>query len=359
MTNVRAGDEWPEAPSDASYHDESNPIDWLEGFRGHGWSVSAVPPGPFPFITPPYPRSLYGPPGTFWTFDEAALAAHYTNLPPGVTVTAVNLALRSLGVTVGAGSLLFWRTPEFVTEPTGVPMRWIHAEIIGKIGTVEQVAHTLSFRTNPADVDQDPAAIDTFLAQIGAAWTSFIHDTSVVNVSEMLSGDLTYTEVRGAYLEQHGPATVTMVPGKTRQKKHFTYPRPDYLVPTQYWQFPQGAVKGTGGTQLPWEVACVLSLQTGLRGPRNRGRFYLGPLAPAAMSTDGMFSPAMQQVGRMFGEKFVSAINTTSGNRLHVVSRAYNTSVGVNGVAVGLVPDSQRRRRRSQQEASLGVWNPA
>lgn len=151
VTDIRPGDEWPEHPSDAAYKDEANTLDWLEGFRGHGWTVPGVPPGPFPFLAPPYPRALYGPPGTFWAFSEADLAAQYTNLPPGVTITAVNIALRSIGTTVGAGSLLFWRTPEFTTEPTGEPMRWIHAEIIGNIGTVEQVAHTLSFRTNPAE----------------------------------------------------------------------------------------------------------------------------------------------------------------------------------------------------------------
>jgi hypothetical protein len=47
---------------------------------------------------------------------------------------------------------------------------------------------------------------------------------------------------------------------------------------------------------------------------------------------------------------FIHSLNLDPNWRVHVVSRAYATSVGVNGIRVGVVPDSQRRRRRSRPE---------
>jgi hypothetical protein len=106
-------------------------------------------------------------------------------------------------------------------------------------------------------------------------------------------------------------------------------------------------------------VALALTLTTGQRGARNRGRVYLGPLGQGVMGSNGLFDTAVQQVANKFGRLFVNALNAGTGNRLHVVSRSYGTSVGVNGVSVGLVPDSQRRRRNRVSEQATAQWAPA
>lgn len=238
-------------------------------------------------------------------------------------------------------------------------MRWIHATIVGAIGADEAVAHTLNFRTAPApDVDQSPAQLLTFAGQIRDAWVTFLTgNTGSGTVASRLPNTLVYKEVRAAYLEQTAPATIsTHLSRKTgHQVKDFAYPKPDYIVPTQYAAFAGGTAVGAGTTPLPYEVALCLSLATGLRGPRNRGRFYLGPLDQTMMSTAGQFDATKVAATRDAFAAFIHTLNLNTGNRLHVVSRAYATSVGVSGVTAGAVPDSQRRRRRSRPEAYPAV----
>lgn len=232
-------------------------------------------------------------------------------------------------------------------------MRWIHATVNAKLGDNETLTHTLNFRTAPApDVDQDQAAIQTFADQLRDHWAAFINSATApeVPVKTLLGTHLVYQDVTAAYLEQTAPAVIGTETVKGRPRKTFTYPRPAYLVPTQYSTFAPG-VAGTSTDQpLPFEVACCVSLNTGLRGPRNRGRLYLGGLTSLIMGGNGNFGgAAVGTINRAFAT-FVHNMNTDTGARLHVVSRAYATSVGVNGVQVGIVPDSQRRRRRSRLE---------
>lgn len=354
-TDVLPEDDWPEAPWDATYHRDEG---WW-GWQGHGWTVPHAPPGGFPFVDFPLSRALYGPPGTAWVFTEADLLAGLVGLPGGVGRYALNRALRKFGVVFGSGPILGWRTPEDFTPQQEVTMRWTHVTIIGTVGTTEQVAHTFNFRTHPvADVDQDPAAIQTFAGQVRDAWVSFINNAAGnPNPRAYLASSLAYTEVRAAYLEQTAPASITTEPGKTGPRKVFHYPRPTYLVPTQYALFTPGSATGGGTTSdLPWEVAAGVTLTSGFRGARNRGRVFLGPLSQSAMAAGGLLSNGWNDIATQFGTRFVNALNTTTGQRLHVVSRAYATSVGVNGVSIGHVPDSQRRRRRSQPEAPFKAW---
>lgn len=243
-------------------------------------------------------------------------------------------------------------------------MRWIHVTIVGNLGATEQVAHTLNFRTNPADVDQDAAALTTFAGQVRDHFVAFLNTAPAqanIPVIKWLSPDLVYKEVRAAYLEQTVPASVTTEQGKRGPRKVFHYPRPAYLVPTQYAQFAGNGVAGQGtDPALPYEVAMAITHTTGLRGPRNRGRVFLGGLTSGLIAPGGMFQAQwVEAIGNAWGVRMVNGLNTDTGNRLHVVSRAYASSVGVNGVSVGHVPDSQRRRRRSQLEAAKSVWTPA
>lgn len=238
-------------------------------------------------------------------------------------------------------------------------MRWWHTTIVGTLGTTESVTHTFNWRTAPApDVDQSEANGLVFAGQIRDAWAAFIGGTgATTDAGKILSSSLTYTEVTAAYLEQTVPATVTTHPGKRGPVKDFHPPRAAYLVPTQYAPFAAGAVKGTNATaDLPWEVAAAVTLTTGARGPRNRGRVYLGPFGQNVMGAAGKFGPLTGQLATDLGELFVNAVNTASGNRLHIVSRAYDTSIGVNGTKFGSVPDSQRRRRKGQAEAPVVGW---
>lgn len=319
-----------------------------------------LPPEPWPELPDgPIDHQAYGPEGTEWLFS---VQSYLNRLTTGGFSQGFQGALKALtdeakAVAVPGATTWGWRTPASAPNlDIGVrKMRWIHAEIIGKMGS-EQVAHTLNFRTNPADVQQDAAAIATFAGQIRDEWVTFL--AAGVNGNPMkkyLSADLAYTEVRAAYLEQTTAATVTTHKSlKTgRDVKDFHYPRPAVLVPTQFANFTVGNTgSDTPTTRLPWEVAMCLSLTTGLRGSRNNGRFYLGPLDGAVMNAapGGLFTPLTAQgIGTAFAA-FLRRLNTNTGNRVHVLSKSYATSVGVTGVRVGIVPDAQRRRRKSEAE---------
>lgn len=338
------------------------------------WLVRQLPPAPWPELPPgPVDHQVYGPEGTEWLFPVSDYLNRLTTggFSQGFSKALGVLLSEAKAVAVPDSTTWGWRTPasapEIPPSPEVRPMRWIHATIVAKLGALEEINHTLNFRTNPADADQSPASLLTFANQIRDTWTSFFQGFDLLaqnhkKISDHFQAGLVYKEVRTAYLEQTAAATTTTVPGKRGPRKVFHYPRPVYLVPTQYSQFAPGAVHGTdpsGIPPLPYEVAAVLTHTTGLRGPRNRGRIYLGGLASTVMGADGMFDATVKDMGAAYGQNFVNALNTASGNRLHIVSRAYNTSVGVNGVAVGLVPDSQRRRRRSQLEASTQQWQSA
>lgn len=224
-------------------------------------------------------------------------------------------------------------------------MRWMRTTIVGNIGTDEQVAHVLQWRTAPApDVDQDVAAVRLFAEQVRGAWTSFLASETLPNngpISAIMPTSLRYTEVRAAYLEQTAPGA-----------------KPRYLVPTQYATFgPNIGGTSSAGSALPYEVALCMSLNSNERGPRNRGRTYLGPLHVNLMGAEGNFAAdQVFQVGAAFGAKVVGALNANSGCDLHIVSHKYATSIPVQGVRVGIVPDSQRRRRRSRPENYSQAW---
>jgi hypothetical protein len=327
---------------------------------GDVWVVHGVPPAPWP--QPGYGYASdpqFGPPGTVWVFNGSDITDRITGLPGSAFLLKQLLADYLAKWCRGPRdrTLLSWVVQDG-SDPSDESrfygMRWVHATIIGQLDTNEQVAHTLNFRTAPApDVDQDAAAMLTLGGQIRDAWVTFLNSTtSSGTVKSNLAATLKYTEVRTAYLEQTEPAAITTHTSRKtgHPVKDFAYPRPAYLVPTQYTAFTGTTGQCSGANPLPYEVAGVVSLQTGLRGPRNRGRVYLGPFGSVVLGTQGDFNIGITSaIAANFGA-FVHTLNTATGVRLHVVSRAYATSVGVNGVTMGQVPDSQRRRRRSRLE---------
>lgn len=333
------------------------------------WLVNDLPPAPWPEWRPgDWDPQKYGPPGTVWRYS---MGQYWDRLNAPLFSQSFQAALKVLRDELQVGGIVSgesqaWTNPGPTPPPDWVPrMRWINVTIVGKLGSLEQINHVLKFRTKPApDVDQSEADLQTFANQVRDTWAAFFNGNDLATqnatkISHRFNAELVYTEVHAAYLEQTAAASFTTHPGKRGPVKDFHYPRPAYLVPTQYAQFAQNAVKGTadpGFGSLPYEVALCLTHTSGLRGPRNRGRIYLGGLGAQTVDSHGMFTADVQAVGAAYGKNFVQAINAASGNELHIVSRAYATSVRVNGVSTGLVPDSQRRRRRSLLESSLSGW---
>lgn len=340
--------DWPERPSFAQDFDEF----WL--CYGH------LPPEPWPDLPPgPVDHAVYGPEGTEWTYSATQYINRLTVLGAGQGAqAAVNVALRRLkGLTLPPFYTLGWRVPaEIVTPPVEVRMRWFHVTVHGKLGTNEEVAHTFNLRTQPApDVDQSVANVQTLANQIRDKWAAMMGTLlpgGAVAFSSRLSTNLVYDEVRVAYLEQ-------LVAGVNPKGVKDPAKRPAYIVPTQYAAFTPGAVKGTAAatSDLPWETALCLTLNSNVRGRSARGRSYLGGLSNAVMGSNGLFNATeVNHMGQVFGEQFIAAVNASTGAQFQVVSRTHLQAAPIQGVRVGVVPDSQRRRRRNQPEAYTQQW---
>lgn len=345
---------WPEHP-------------FIATVVGDTWYVKGFPPAPYPFqVNPPFDHAKFGPAGTRWIWTGGDLLDAITHVPQ--TQTFLRLAMQDLYeklcIDKPSNQLFAWQVPSddaLPNDPLEYGMRWIHATINAKLGTDETMSHTLNFRTAPApDVDQDTAAIQLFANQLRDAWATWFKGYSAGAggpMAALLGNHVAYADVTAAYLEQTAPANITTHTSRKtgHPVKDFAYPRPTYLVPTQYALF-DNTVRGTStAPKLPYETACCVSFATGLRGPRNRGRLYLGGLTTEALGPDGAFASGFPGAVSGLVSNLIHTLNTTTGGRLHIVSRAYATSVGVNGVQVGFVPDSQRRRRRSLKENAGAV----
>jgi hypothetical protein len=343
---------WPERPDYAQDFD----LFWLCAYH--------LPPEPWPDnpATDAEWNALYGPPGTVWTYSVQALINRLTVIGAGQAATAlVNRYLsRIKELKLPPAHTMSWTNP----GPGSVfkeeyRMRWIHCTVHGKVGTGEEVAHTFNLRTQPApDIDQSPAQLTTLAGQIRDRWQAFLTTAlpgGLPAVQNYLSGNLTYDEVRVAYLEQ-------LAPGINKKGEHDPAKRPNWIVKTQYASFNPATAKGTGqvANDLPWEVAMCMTLNSNVRGRSFRGRSYLGPLSNGIMDPNGLLRPAIANgIAGAFGSVFVAGVNANTGAQFQVISRTHLSAAPIQGVRVGVVPDSQRRRRRSQLEAYTQVWGTA
>jgi hypothetical protein len=329
---------------------------------GDVWYVKGFPPAPYPFqISPPFDHAKFGPVGTRWVWNGNDVLDAITHVPQ--TQTFLRIAMQDLYDKLCFNrpptQFFVWQVPAddgAAIDPLEYGMRWIHVTINAKLGDVETMSHTLNFRTAPApDVDQAEQDIATFAGQVRDIWQTWFKTYSGAHggpMAALVGNHVTYTDVTAAYLEQNAPAEISLHPSRKTagQVKEFSYPRPTYLVPTQFATFAPGCTGTDTGPKLPYEVAMCASFTTGLRGPRNRGRLYFGGLPQSVMGSDGSFATGVPTNVADLTAHLVNLLNTGTGARLHVVSRTYATSVGVNGVTVGAIPDSQRRRRRSLKE---------
>lgn len=224
-------------------------------------------------------------------------------------------------------------------------MKVARVTIHAKLDADEEMAHVFHFRNDTADTPADPAEIVALATKCRDAWKTFLQHSGIPagggpSWQGYLHPGVAYDEVRAAYMN--------VVAGQ----------RPTYDVVTQYVPFSPTLVgSDNSAPPLPYEVAMVMSLNSNYRGPRNRGRSYLGGFTTATLGPGGFFNTGIcHEVGHKFGLDFVDAVNTGTPWQLCVASFKYATSVPVQGVRVGLVPDSQRRRRRSKLEQYFQAW---
>jgi hypothetical protein len=116
-------------------------------------------------------------------------------------------------------------------------------------------------------------------------------------------------------------------------------------------------IVGTGSSAaLPYEVSECITLHTDKRGPSGRGRLYFPPMCTQYVTGGGLYdSGAATAAGKAVG-KFFELVTAAHSHLPVVVSRRRIVLNEVKQITCGKVPDSQRRRRWSQDEAPIVAW---
>jgi hypothetical protein len=235
-----------------------------------------------------------------------------------------------------------------IYDQGGETMRWISSTIRGTLAGLEEFQFGINWG-NPGD-DPDPNAAETLAfaqslsdALSAALATSFSGITPI----SMFGPSVKFTEV-GAVVKEQTTATASDGTGGNLSQSFDTQWFP-YAVGSQ----PTG---GSSSITLPFEVSCAVSLQTDKRGPSGRGRLYLPPFGIGFMQEGGKFTAAtVATAGKFIGAIFDAMIADT-GHVPVIVSRRRLVLNEVTSINCGLIPDAQRRRRRSQDEARVVEW---
>lgn len=265
--------------------------------------------------------AVAGPPGTRWTFDEATYLLHCDH--------AIFSIMRRF-VRVLADGTMEWT----------VPMRWIKWSFGGRLGSAEQWSCNMSMTDASGGASGvDGLILDDIAAVVEPLLRSWWNDSR-----GFFGNDVYLDELRGSVLEVSSGGA-----------------KPTTVVPTRFYSFADftgGALDpGDGGIALPYEVALCLTFRTALSSRRGRGRIYLPPLSVGQVAAGGLITSSVASaVASNFGYD-VLAPAIAGGFEWRVVSQKGATSNEISSVQVGVVPDSQRRRRNALDEARTTAWS--
>lgn len=236
--------------------------------------------------------------------------------------------------------------PVYFESGEGLHMRWIRSTFRGTLGGVEEFQHKVDWGNPGADPTINEATALAFAEQLAGLWNASWTPAGPTTMSGAFTSDVIYTEVGVVSINATSATDKTGKGGNAAED--FT---------TQWHMYPSGLRPVGAGApySLPYEVACALTLQTDYRGPSGRGRLYLPPFTMGAMADGGVYGGLHVTAATAFG-RFLTAVKAASPYVPVVVSNRRLQLHEVKEVLVGKVPDSQRRRRRSQDEARVTVW---
>lgn len=240
--------------------------------------------------------------------------------------------------------------PVIYSPREGLTMKWIRSTIRGELGGgVEQFQWKVDWGNPGSDPTMDEAAALAFADDLAAKFAAtFVKSLGVLgSYAALVASDVKYTEVGVVPWTQTTATDSSGGGGDAAQD-----------FPTQWHAYPTATrPTGTGGVALPYEVACAVTLQTDTRGPRGRGRLYLPPYGVNSMQTGGVFTATTVSVsGEMIQDLFDTMKAAHAGIVPVVVSERAKQLHEITSIQTGRVPDSQRRRRRSQSEAPTVQW---
>jgi hypothetical protein len=281
--------------------------------------------------------------GRWWTIS---LNEYITRFPDPGSELLTRAAAAFVGpVPAIIGSIGNW--PIVWKSEDAVYMRWLSSTFRGDLGGgVEQFQHKIDWGLPGADPDLSEAAALTFAELLATKWQAlFGMDPGFGN---MFSTDVRYLEVGVTQKTQTSGTAADGTGGNLEQD-----------FDTQWYSYPLGArPQGVySGPSLPYEVACALTLQTNKRGPSGRGRMYLPPFGVNSMTNGGRYAATTSTGAGQFVGIFLGSVVAASPHVPVVVSRRRIILTEITQLLAGAVPDSQRRRRRSQDEARVVAWN--
>lgn len=230
-------------------------------------------------------------------------------------------------------------------------MKWIRSTHRGQLaGGVEQFQFKMDWGNPGADPTLGEAEAGAFAAFLRDQWNAIWISSIGGNVFQgFFPADVQWTEVGVTQWQQDSPKNADGSGGDAHQ-----------VYPNAWAAYSVGAlpVGSSAAKSLPYEVSCAVTLHTNKRGPRGRGRLYLPPFATTAMDPLGKFQAGyVSTAGAAIGDLIEAVQGSTYGYDGIVVSMREKVLNTITSVSVGKVPDSQRRRRRSQDEARVVAWS--
>lgn len=252
-----------------------------------------------------------------------------------------------LGVPTGGISALANMPIAYEEGKLGV-MRWIKTTVRGELGGgVEAFQFGLNLGNPGDDPDLSEADALTLSGTLATAWADAWNDHTPISLQAACSSDVTMTEVGVTSLTQTTATASDGTGGNLEQAYETAWTA--YTVGSE----PTGT---NGVSSLPYEVSCAVTLQTDHRGPSGRGRIYCPPMAVAAMAPAGVFNAGYADACAFAISDYIDNIKAATPYVPVIVSRRRIILNEVTSINVGQVPDSQRRRRRSQDEARRVTW---
>jgi hypothetical protein len=258
----------------------------------------------------------------------ARFASWFTDIPSGVGLTVAE-----------------WPVIVKGTEEQNA-MRWIRNTVRGEFGGgTEQWQFKMDFGTPGADPDYDADTLLTFATAMRAVW-----GTWWATMSAWFPNDTTFIESGAAQLQATEAKNKDGSGGNVESSE------------TQWASNVLPYTHGTGDApSLPFETACAVTLNTDHRGPSGRGRFYVPAFQVNAMDNDisGCFEPGVMGTLNAATKAVFDTVRAAGTLEPIVVSERKLILNTITSIATGRVPDSQRRRRRSQDEARVTLLTPA
>lgn len=256
-------------------------------------------------------------------------------------------ALVRVGETASRALDVLSLIPIFTRKETA--MQWLNTQIHAMLGANEELVHSINWRGDGAGNGVDPT-----IAEGGSALQAFSNTVRDAWATVMLTPQLLnkiYVGCKYDYVKTSLVQLGSAGGSSAQQGGNVTSNFAANLV-------------GEGQFALPYEVACVATLRTvgqqsggASHGRENRGRVYFGGLAQVVMGADGLFAPAQVNIFASNLGAFFDSVHGATDQHAAVVSKAHLLSHPITMIQMGVVPDSQRRRRRSQDENRSAIWS--